>query len=147
MKEYIMINKIFDTLAADASRNFKIDFLKTHKDNDVLKRVILLALDPFTQFYIRKIPSYTPAASNQADTLDSVLSSLAMLSSRQVTGNAAIDYLTKLLSSLTEDDAKVVEKIISKDLKCGVSEATVNKVWPELIHEYPCMLALSLIHI
>ena len=135
------INAIFEQLASDAGRNFKLDVLRKHQDNELLKRVIFLALDPFTQFYIRKIPSYKPARANQADSLDSVLDSLNMLSTRQVTGNTAIEYLTKLLSMLVEDDAKVIERIIAKDLKCGVSEATVNAVWPGLVHEYPCMLA------
>lgn len=135
-----MINNIFEQLNSTSSRLDKESILASNKDNSTLKRVIFLALDPFTQFYIRKIPKYTPAKSNQADSLDSVIDSLYNISSRQVTGNAAIEFLTKLLSSLTEDDAKVLERIIAKDLKCGVSVATVNKIWPELIHEYPCML-------
>lgn len=134
------IKAIIDTLASDNGRNFKIEYLQSHADNKVLKHVVFLALDPYTQFFIRKIPKYTPAQSNQADSLDSVLDSLAMLSSREVTGNAAIDHLTKLLSSLVEEDAKVLERVIEKDLRCGVSDSTVNKVWPGLIPEYPCML-------
>jgi ATP-dependent DNA ligase len=63
-----------------------------------------------------------------------------MLYSREVTGHAAIDYLTKLLSSLNEDDAKVIERIIDKSLDCGVQVSTANDVWPGLIKEYPCML-------
>jgi len=136
-----MVNSIFEVLASDAGRNFKLSVLREHKDNDLLKQVCSLALDPFTQFYIRKIPSYKPAAPNQADTLGAVLPSLRPLYEREVTGNAAIEFLTKLLSSLVEGDAKVLERIIQKDLKCGVSEATVNAVWPGLIPEYPCMLA------
>lgn len=134
-----MINGIFETLASDSGRNFKIDFLASHKSNDLLKRVIFLALDPFTQFYIRKIPSYKTAPNGT--TLDQALNRLFPIQSRMVTGNAAIDTLASILSDLSADDAKVIERIISKDLKCGVSESTVNKVWPNLIHEYPCMLA------
>ncbi len=134
------INEIFETLAADNSRNFKIDYLRENSDNEILKKVIGLALNPFITFYIRKIPKYTPAKPNQADSLESVLGSLELFYTRQVTGNAAIDHLTKLLSSLTEDDAKVVVKIIQKDLKCGVSRATANAVWDNLIPEYPVML-------
>ena len=106
-----MINSVFELLASDAGRNFKLDVLRKHQDNKLLQRVIFLALDPFTQFYIRKIPSYKPARANQADSLDSVLDSLNMLSTRQVTGNTAIEYLTKLLSMLVEDDAKVLSLI------------------------------------
>ena len=134
------IFEILSDLASDNSRNAKIAKLTAQKDNVLLKKVIFLALDPFTQFYIRKIPAYTPAQANQADSLDSVLDSLSMLSTRQVTGNAAIDHLTKLLSSLVEDDAEVIKRIIAKDLKCGVNVATVNTVWKDFIHEYPCML-------
>ena len=42
------MNELFETLAANGSRNFKIDFLTMHKDNELLKEVIRLALDPFT---------------------------------------------------------------------------------------------------
>jgi ATP dependent DNA ligase domain/DNA ligase OB-like domain len=134
------INQFFETLASNNSRIFKLDMLKANSDNEILKKVIRLALDPFTNFYIRKIPAYTPAQPNQADTLDSVLDSLYNLYERKVTGNAGIEFLTKLLSSLTEDDAKVIEKIISKDLKCGVSISTVNTVWKKFIVDYPKML-------
>ena len=135
------INALLDYIASDAGRIFKTEALAAHKNNNVLKRVVFLALDPFTQFHIRKIPAYVPAKANQADSLDSVLDSLNALSTRAVTGNAAIEFLAKLLSSLTADDAKVLERVISKDLRCGVSEATANAVWPNLIHEFPCMLA------
>jgi hypothetical protein len=131
---------ILNEISSTSSRLEKEAILRREAGNDTLKKVFFLAYDPFTQFYQRKIPSYMPTKDNQADTLDPVLDSLQALSSRQVTGNAAIEFLTKLLSSLTKDDAKVLERVVSKDLKCGASESTANKIWPELIHEYPCML-------
>jgi len=134
------INEFLNDLASNASRNYKIEQLTKNYSDVTLREVIRLALDPFTQFYQRKIPAYTPAKANQADTLSAVMDSLYMLSSRDVTGNAAIEYLTKLLSSLTEDDAKVLERIIEKDLKCGVQASTANSVWSGLIQEYPVML-------
>lgn len=134
-----MINEIFETLAANNSRNFKIDYLTQHKNNALLKEAIHLALDPFTQFYIRKIPVYEQTY-NTTFGLEWALDELHMISSRAVTGNTAIEHLRYILSSLKPDDAKVIERIIQKDLKCGVSEKTVNTVWPNLIHEYPCML-------
>jgi ATP-dependent DNA ligase len=45
-----------------------------------------------------------------------------------------------LLSSLNEDDAKVLERIIDKSLDCGVQVSTANAVWSGLIREYPVML-------
>jgi hypothetical protein len=132
------INKFLDGLAANASRNFKIEQLNANSDNEVLREVIRLALDPFTQFYQRKIPEYT--TDKHQTSLDQAMLALYDLKERVVTGNAAIEYLRMLLSSVSADDAKVLERIISKDLKCGVDVSTANKVWSGLIPEYPCML-------
>jgi ATP-dependent DNA ligase len=133
-----MINEIFETLAGNASRNFKIDYLNQHKDNKTLKEVIRLALDPYTQFFIRKIPHYGIIG---GDTLEQGLDQLTHLSKRMVTGNAAIEFLSTILARQTPDNAKVIERVIEKDLRCGVSESTANKIWPNLVMEYPVMLA------
>lgn len=133
------LNKFFEHLASDAGRNFKIEQLRKNVDNEVLKEVVRLALDPFTQFYIRKIPNYV-TEEKPWFSLETGLPKLAKLSNREVTGNAAIEFLRLLLTEFSADDAKVIEKIIAKDLKCGVSIATANTVWPGLIAEYPCML-------
>ena len=134
------INDIFDSLALNPSRNIKEDILRQHSDNDTFKRAIFLALDPFTQFYIRKIPKYNRDLTDTID-LDEAMDYLAKLSSREMTGNKAIDTLRWILQSCSTDDAKVIERIIKKDLRCGVSSSTVNKIWKDLVHEYPCMLA------
>lgn len=135
------INKFLESLAANPSRNFKRDQLEANKDNELLREVIRLALDPFTQFYQRKIPSYTPTPELcRPHSLQGALNSLYDLSSRNVTGNAAIQRLQMILQSLTEDDAKVIERIIQKDLKCGVQASTANDVWMGLVVEYPVML-------
>ena len=135
------INEFLNSLAENTSRNFKIDQLNAQSDNETLREVIRLALDPFTQFYQRKIPAYTPTPSAaRPHSLEGAIGALYELSSRNVTGNAAIEYLRVTLSGLTADDAKVLERIIQKDLNCGVDVSTANKVWSHLIPEYPCML-------
>lgn len=131
------INKFLNDLALNSSRNFKIEQLEANRDNEVLREVIRLALDPFTQFYQRKIPAYTATGGG---CLTQALGYLYELSSREVTGNAAIKRLTEILSGLDSCNAKVIERIIAKDLKCGVDVSTANKVWMGLIPEYPCML-------
>ena len=111
-------------------------------DNTDLVETISLALNPFIQFYQKKIPVYESVNTEHGElNLLEVLLNLEVLSSRKLTGNAAIEYLREQLSKLSTEDAKVVEKVITKDLVCGVNVATVNKIWPQLIPEYPCMLA------
>jgi hypothetical protein len=134
------INQFLDGIAANASRNFKLEQLEANKDNELLREVIRLALCPFTQFYIRKIPAYTPNATSHAASLASILPALYDLKERIVTGNAAIDHLKSMLEAVSPDDAKVLERIIQKDLRAGFSASTSNKVWMGLVHEYPVML-------
>ena len=132
---------ILNDLAADNSRLAKEAILKDNIDNQLLKDVIKLALNPFTQFYIRKIPEYATVDVKKQDPLYKAILRLSLLSSRTLTGNAGIDHLRIVLGGVSVNDARVIERIIAKDLKCGVSDATVNKIWPGLIPEYPCMLA------
>jgi hypothetical protein len=129
----------FNDLAANSSRNYKIETLEKNRNNATLRRIVQLALDPFTNFYIRKIPKYTVNTGTGID-LEFALDSLYDLSARLVTGNAGIAHLTGMLEALTADDAKVIERIIQKDLKCGVQVSTANAVWTGLVKEYPVML-------
>jgi DNA ligase-1 len=134
-----MINQLFETLASDNGRKFKEDLLSQHKDNNTLKRVVELALNPLTNFYIRKIPAYAPRLDGGTRGLSWALNELNALASREVTGHAAIEHLTMILENVSADDGEVIKKIIQKDLRCGVSEATANKIWKGLIPEFPYM--------
>ena len=134
------LNAFFEQLAANASRNYKIEQLEANRADETLREVVRLALDPFTQFYIRKIPKYTPNTSGHGASIGSMLPALYELRERVVTGNAAIEHLKTVLEALTAEDAKVMERIIQKDLKCGVSTSTANAVWTGLLKEYPVML-------
>ena len=134
-----ILSTIFDSLAADNSRLAKEAILTANKNNKDLQRAIKLALDPLISFYIRKIPEYK--ATGNAKLSDAMSTLENEFATRNFTGNAAIELLTNVLESLNEADAGVIEKIIKKDLRCGVSEATANKIWPKLVSTYPVMLA------
>lgn len=134
------LNDFFNDLAGNNSRIYKTEKLEANRDNATLREVVRLALDPFTQFYIRKIPKYTPNTSGHGASIASMLPALYELRERLVTGNAAIEHLKTVLEALKADDAKVMERIIQKDLKCGVQVSTANSVWTGLVHEYPVML-------
>ena len=135
----VNLNEFFEELAKESGRNAKIAMLEANRENRELREVIRLALDPFTQFYIRKIPEYIPSTNPTMD-LGLAMGALYDLSSRLVTGNAAIDHLRSILESTEPYVAEIIKRIISKDLKCGVQASTANKVWMGLVAEYPCML-------
>lgn len=134
-----MIHQLFETLATDNGRKFKEDLLSQHKDNELVKRVVQLACDPSINFYQRKIPQYGQTLGIGRASLAWALNELAALTNRTVTGGDAIVHLANVLSQLSDGDAEVVKRIIQKDLRCGVSDSTANKVWKGLIAEFPYM--------
>ncbi len=117
--------------------------MKANVADTLLQQVLIHALNPHIQFFIRKIPKYESLRGQMDSRIDlaTAINMLGGLTQRTVTGNAAIEYLSVILARLSDDDAKVMERIIEKDLKCGVSDSTANKIWPGLIPSYPVMLA------
>jgi hypothetical protein len=134
------IAKIIRELKAEPGKNAKLAILAKHKDNELLKAVLKAALDPYTTYFIKKIPGYTPTTKPTV-TLEGALERLSMFTTRTVTGQKAIDFLAATLNSMSADDAFVYERVIEKDLDCGVQESSVNKVWKKMIPTYPCLLA------
>lgn len=136
------VHEILTRLESDNSRLFKETVLTINEEHKQLKRVLKAALDPYTQYYQRKIPEFERSCEMTTKTLDWALDQLVPLTKREYTGNAAIEHLQKILVSLTDENAEVIKRVITKDLKCGVSIKTVNKVFgKDFIETYPCMLA------
>ena len=135
------IYSIIERLESISSRNEKMEILRSEKDNDLLSAVFFAALNPHINYFIKKIPEKLPKAPKTLQSLGWALAELNALTLRTVTGHAGIDHLARVLSSLNEDDADIVERVIKKDMDCGVDVSTVNKVWKNLIPDYPVMLA------
>src|ERR1035437_9536451 len=128
---------ILNELASTASKNAKIAILQREKSNEVLKAVFKAAYDPTINYYIKKIPVYVDAS--KTATLATMEEFFRRISTRVATGTAAINYLASYLAALSSDDAEVIKRIIQRDLKVGCSESSANKVWKNLIPEFPYM--------
>lgn len=128
---------ILNELASTASKNAKIAILQREKSNEVLKAVFKAAYDPTINYYIKKIPVYVDAS--KTATLATMEEFFRHISTRVATGTAAINYLASYLAALSSDDAEVIKRIIQRDLKVGCSESSANKVWKNLIPEFPYM--------
>ena len=136
-----MIKKIFDEIGAESSTNQKMVILGKYKDNSLLKQVLYLAYSKRVKFYIKQIPDYI-STKVEID-LQTGVDNLSDISDRVITGHAAIEHLTGILSSLSSADAYVIERIIEKDCKIGMATANINKVFPKLIEDTPYMGAKS----
>lgn len=136
-------NEFFEKLASDNGKIFKENLMMEQKDNETLKKIFFYCLDPFMNYYIRKIPDYTWTGEGQY-AYDDIFELLDRLNDRQVTGHAARDELIHVLENTqTEDMSKVLEKIIERTFRCGVSGTIANKVWPKHIKKFPVMLATA----
>ena len=64
-----------------------------------------------------------------------------MLAKREATGNEAKGMIRRLLTKCTLEGAAWVEKIITRDLKIGIDESTINKAFPGLVPVFDVQLA------
>lgn len=134
-----MALSILKRLEATTSRLEKEDILSEHADDPTLKEAFRLALDPLVNFYIKKVPE--PSESPERHSLECALRELeTKICSRTLRGHDARDHVAAVLAGLSRDDQEVVRRVIGRNLKCGVSESTVEKIWPDLKLSYPCML-------
>lgn len=129
----------FNEIASTSSRNEKIALLKKH-DSPVIRFVLESAYNPYRRFNLSsKIADVQGKGTGEVCVEDDYL--LQKLQNRELSGNAAVEYVTKFLESLTPDHAAMFKMILNKDLRCGVSDSTINKVFPGLIPEFNVMLA------
>ncbi len=87
-----------------------------------------LALDPMITFGLKQIPEKTDADGPGLSWL-TFTSNIAGFINRSVTGNSARDLVSQMMSSATKAQWNDwYRRILIKDLRCGVSEKTINKV-------------------
>lgn len=101
------------------------------------------ALDPFVVFGVKKYDAPTAyAAVDPSDAENSIKAVLSNLENRVITGNAAREAVTELLSMFSENTAKYLARVIDKDLQAGFSAETFNKIWPnDPVRVFDVMLA------
>jgi len=106
-----------------------------------------MALDPLVTFGVKEIPAKHDTE-GQGLSWDNFVVMADKLQSRELTGHAARDAIVIQMNVATPEQWNDwYRRILQKDLKCGVSEKTINKVVkrkgrPELaVPVFECMLA------
>jgi ATP-dependent DNA ligase len=140
-----MALQILHQLEAASGRLEKEAILKAHATDQTFKEVCRLTLDPLVNFYIKKLPAAGPKPTGDTWSLDKALKSIeGWLATRKMRGKSATTHLERLFACVSDDDQEVLRRVLGRNLKCGVSEATVEKIWPDLKLSYPCMLVSPL---
>jgi DNA ligase-1 len=133
--------QIIKDLETHNLRTNKEQIIDANRDNAEFLEGCRLALDSMITFGLKKIPEKTdedgPGLSWDAFTL-----ALTGFVSRGVTGNTARDMIATMMNSATQEQWNHwYRRILIKDLRCGVSEKTINKVVKGAIPVFECQLS------
>ena len=137
--------KIIKNLESDNSRLFKEDVVKENLNNLIFQEGLAMCLDALVTFGVKQIPK--SKEDGKGLDWDTFKKGANLLIERERTGHAARDLIEDLMHS-----AKINQwndwyrRILIKDLRCGVSEKTVNNVAKKMnldfrVPVFSCMLA------
>ena len=104
--------------------------------NDEFFEGCRLALDPMITFGLKQIPEKKDEDGTGLP-WDSFTLALTGFTTRNVTGNTARDMIQTMMKSATKKEWNSwYRRILIKDLRCGVSEKTINKVVEKKYADY-----------
>lgn len=139
---------ILETLESDNSRNFKEDLLRKNSSNDLLKSVFVSTGNPYLNFFVNKFKMPAPSSGTDDDDNEVLENFLSLiideLSTRKTTGNAAKALVCSAFNLMNLRQQKWCQRILLRNLRVGVMETTVNKVWPGSIVKFSVQLAEAL---
>lgn len=144
-----LVNNVFETLELLESftgRLAKESLLELQKSNSLLMRTFSLTFDPWKNWGVSKYdqPSAPGSYGHTDNLLSRFLDLLVRLDNRELKGNAARREVSEIIASGDELAQKWMERILWRNLRCGVSSKTVNKVWPKTIVPFSVSLAETL---
>ena len=137
--------KIIVELESDNSRLFKEGVIESHLNNKVLQEGLVMCLDPLVTFGVKQVPE--SEKDGKGLSWADFKKAANLLIDREKTGHAARDLIIDLIDSSKKDQwNNWYRRILIKDLRCGVSEKTVNNVAKKMdldfkVPVFSCMLA------
>ena len=137
-------NYIIGALETHPSRINKEDIIRAaHKEGlPEFFEGLRMALDPLVTFGVKQVPERSDVLTGQGLSWEVFKELADKLQQRELTGHAARDAIELAMSvATTEQWNDWYRRILIKDLRCGVSEKTVNKVVPGTVPVFTCALA------
>jgi len=138
---------IIQELESNNSRLFKEDVIKREAEanNDLFFEGCRLALDPLVSFGVKQVPQ--AEKDGPGCSWEQFKELTTKLSNRSATGHTARDLIEFHMNISTKSEWNDwYRRILIKDLRCGVSEKTINSVVKKVNKDYTipvfkCMLA------
>ena len=142
-----MINswEIIKELESNNSRLFKEDIIEKNLNYKEFQEGLAMCLDPLVTFGVKQVPE--SEKNGNGLNWEDFKNSANLLIERESTGHAARDLIINLMNLSKEDQwNNWYRRILIKDLRCGVSEKTVNNVAKKMnlkfrVPIFSCMLA------
>ena len=137
--------QIIQKLESDNSRLFKENVVEEHLSEIEIQEGLAMCLDSLVTFGVKQVPESEQDGPGLSWTY--FKSNAFLLIEREKTGHAARDLIIELLNQATvEQWNDWYRRILIKDLRCGVSEKTVNNVAKRMdiqfrVPVFSCMLA------
>ena len=124
--------EVLNLLKNTNSSKEKLSILNNNKNNQELFNILKYTYDKIDYTY--GVTSETVLSyDTDKTTSDSLNDVLNKLSEREVTGHKALEYARSYYNTLDDQHKKLFLHIIDRDLKIGVNEKTLNKVWKGMI--------------
>ena len=127
-----MILEILEQLRNTSSTKEKFNILLSHKDNKDLEKVLKYTYDKVDFTYGVTPTTVLDFDSNEYSDKE-MFEVLDMLNRREVTGHSALALAKNFYESCDKTIKDLFLKILDRDLKIGVNEKTLNKVFKGIV--------------
>lgn len=146
MRTLMHFNNFVKEITASNSRLHKQAVLKKYTDDEVVKRYLQIAFDPYEIYGISTKKLYANIPPHVAADIElfSIFELFEYLKEHNTGTFVEILLCQNLLDGVAAVDrecAELLEKLICKDLSIGCDVKTINKEMPGLIPTFSCMLA------
>lgn len=138
--------RFYNEITQNNSRNYKQEILRKYKDDEVIKRYLQIAFDPYKVYGIstkklstevRSIAAFIP----QTSTVFGLFNYLAEHNTGTFLEILECQNALNAVASLDRDCANLLTSLICKDLSIGCDAKTINKEIPGLIPTFNVQLA------
>lgn len=144
MQSLVHFKEFVTEINSSNSRLFKQATLKKYKDDQIIRRYLQIAFDPYTVYGIstKKLAKIVPGSG--ITTVQAVFELFDYLEKHNTGTDRDVSLCQELLSHVCTWDREagaILEALICKDLSIGVDSKTINKEMPGLIPTFDVQLA------
>lgn len=119
-------------VAGAPAKNDKMKIL-TEGDSPYLRSLLLWTYNRFKTYRVLNLDYPETYSSVSPDVMPELERLLDELAAHKLGTNEAKSRIKKLLSSCTKEHAQIIANVIMRDIRCGIDETTINKVFDCLI--------------